>query len=207
MERPGAAEKTPPIAVTDRRKLIILGGLYALIMSLTNFLNAGMSAHMIGVLAGLGLAASSSVWIAALRGIGQSLARFCEVLSGGRVDPLMLNLAATLVLPLAFAAGLFSGVSVIAAGVFSFFYGVGNGLLTITRGTLPLVLFDHRSYGSLVGRLVAPSFVFSAVAPVAYAYVMERFGEAGALYLSAGVATIIVFAAALLLLLGRPGSQ
>ncbi|OHV75837.1 MFS transporter [Rhizobium sp. LCM 4573] len=202
-ERPGAVEKAPPIAATGRRKQIILGSLYALIMSLANFLNAGMSAHMIGVLAGLGLAASASVWIATLRGIGQSLARFCEVLFGGRIDPLTLNLAATLILPLAFVVGLFSGVSAIAAGVFAFAYGAGNGLLTITRGTLPLVLFDHRSYGALVGRLAAPSFFFSAAAPIAYAYVMERFGEAGALYLSGGVATIIVFAAALLLLLGK----
>ena len=201
-ESPGAITHAPAPAA-GRGNAVVLGGLYALIMSLANFLNAGMSAHMIGVLAGLGLAASVSVWIATLRGIGQSLARFCEVLFGGRIDPLTLNLAATLVLPLAFAAGLFSGVSVVAAGVFAFFYGAGNGLLTITRGTLPLVLFDHRSYGSLTGRLAAPSFFFSAAAPVAYAYVMQRFGEAGALYLSAVAATVIVFAATLLLLLGR----
>ena len=53
---------------------------------------------MIGVLTGLGLAASAAVWIASLRGIGQSLARLAQVLFGGRLHPLDLNLAAALVL-------------------------------------------------------------------------------------------------------------
>lgn len=38
-----------------------------------------MSSHMIGLLTGLGVAASAVVWIAALRGVGQSAARFAEV--------------------------------------------------------------------------------------------------------------------------------
>jgi hypothetical protein len=42
---------------------------------------------------------------------------------------------------------------------FAFLHGACNGILTISRGTLPLVLFDHQSYGRLVGALImiAPS--------------------------------------------------
>lgn len=191
----------PPVLIVGKRNLAIAGGLYALIMTLANFLNAGMSAHMIGILAGLGLAASTSVWIATLRGIGQSSARLCEVLFGRRLDPLMLNLIACLFLPLAFTAGLFSGYLAAAAIAFAFLYGAGNGLLTITRGTLPLVLFDHRTYGAFVGRLIAPSFVLSAASPIVYAFVINRLGQAGALYLSIGVAAVTLAAAALLLAL------
>lgn len=194
--------RSPPLAAGGR-DLALFGGLYALIMSLASFLNAGMAAHMIGVLNGLGLSASAAVWIASLRGVGQSLARLCEVLSGGRIDPLTLNLVATLVLPFAFAAGLAAGVSMAAAIVFAFFYGVGNGLLTITRGTLPLVLFDYRTYGTVVGRLIAPSFALSATAPVIYAFVAEHFGDRGALYLSAGLSAVALIAAALLQALCR----
>lgn len=180
-----------------------LGGLYALGTGVTNFLNAGMSAHMIGLLAGLGVAAAAAVWIATLRGVGQSLARLAEVASGGRLDPLALNVLAALLLPLAFAAGLFSGSSTLAAGAFAFLYGAGNGLLTITRGTLPLVLFDPRSYGTVVGRLVAPSFMLSAAAPVAYALVGEHVGPAGSLALSLVLSAVTLAAAVLLLVLGR----
>ncbi|MBE0530953.1 MAG: MFS transporter [Rhodospirillales bacterium] len=186
-----------PIAV-GRRQRIVAGSLFAILTTLANFLNAGMSAHMIGILAGLGLTATAAVGIASLRGIGQSAARLWEVLFGQRVHPLTLNLFAALLLPLAFIAGLFSAGSGLAAVVFAFVYGAGNGLLTITRGTLPLILFDHRTYGAFVGRLVAPGFLVSAAAPLVYAMVIDRFGEAGGLFLSIFAGAVAFLAAVLL---------
>ncbi|MDQ3397153.1 MAG: hypothetical protein M3511_05165 [Deinococcota bacterium] len=175
-ERPKPAE--------TRRDRLFAAWLYALIAMLANFLNAGLSAHMIGLLTGLGLAASVSVWIATLRGVGQTSARLCEVLFGNHLHPLKLNLIAAAVLPVCFITGLLGGQFILAAIVFAFLYGAGNGILTITRGTLPLVLFDHHSYGAFVGQLLVPSFLLSAAAPVAYAFVIERFGDTAALYLS-----------------------
>lgn len=198
-----AAPAPQPLALS-RADRLMAGALYALIAMLTNFLNAGMSSHMIAILTGLGVAAATSVWIATLRGIGQSSARLGEILFGRRFQPLALNLLACAILPLAFVAGLFSGTLSGAAFAFAFVYGAANGIVTITRGTLPLVLFDHRVYGSLVGRLLAPGFVVSATAPLVYATVIDRFGEAGGLYLSL-VAAIVVFAASAWLLLAfRP---
>lgn len=186
--------RNAPLAATDEQRLVA-AGLYALIVTCTNFLAAGLSAHMIPILAGLGLAAGTAVLTATLRGIGQSSARLCEVVFGRRIHPLALNLLATLILPLCFAAGLWSGESPAAAIAFAFFYGAGNGLLTITRGTLPLVLFDHRTYGALVGRLIAPSFLLSAAAPLIYAAVISRLGEGAALHLSIAVALATLAAA------------
>ncbi|MGF6231804.1 MFS family permease [Inquilinus ginsengisoli] len=186
----------PPAEI--RREHWIAGGLYALIVTLTNILNAGMSAHMIGILAGLGLAAPVAVWIATLRGIGQSGARLAEVLFGGGLSPPALTLAAAAVLPLCFVVGLWSGQFAAAAVAFAFLYGAGNGLLTITRGTLPLVLFDPGRYGAIAGRLLVPGFLCSAAAPIVYAAVIERLGEAAALWLSAALAAITLAAAAIL---------
>lgn len=192
-----AMESEPPpapLAATDRER-VIAGGLYAFIVTLANFLAAGLSAHMISILAGLGLAAASAVFVSSLRGLGQSAARLCEVLFGRRIHPLALNVLATWMLPVCFAAGLWSGQSMAAAIVFAFVYGAGNGLLTITRGTLPLALFDHRTYGSFVGRLLTPSFLLSAAAPLAYAAAISRFGAPAALYLSLAVGTCALLAA------------
>ena len=177
-------------------------------VALTAFLASGMSAHMIGVLAGLGVAISVAVWISALRGVGQSGARLAEVLFGARVPPLDLNLAAMAVLPAGFLAALLGGRSIAAAIVFAVLYGAGNGIATITRGTMPLVLFDARTYGALVGGLLVPSFLFSAVAPLAYAWVIERFGAAGALQLSLAVSGL-AFGLAVVLRFGcqPPGSR
>lgn len=191
------APQTPdgkPVRIPGR---FLAGLLYVTSVTLVNFLASGMSAHMIGLLGGLGLAAGAAVWISTLRGIGQSSARLCDVLFGGRLHPTALNLIATAALPVCFVAGLFGGL-VPAAIAFAFLYGAGNGLLTITRGTLPLVLFDPRTYGALVGRLLVPSFFVSAAAPLAYAVVIERFGDAAALTMSLGIALVIVAAGTIL---------
>jgi len=194
---PEPKERVRPLA-TNRREIVLGGSLYAVITTGANFLNAGMSAHMIAVLIGLGVSASVAVWIATLRGVGQSAARLCEIMFGGRFDPLALNLLACLLMPISFAAGLFSASSEEMAIVFAFLYGACNGILTITRGTLPLVLFDHRGYGALVGTLIVPSFVLSAAAPVLYAVFMDRFGNEGALHLSTVIALITLLAALIL---------
>jgi MFS family permease len=192
--RPGAAGATGG----SETAFSLAGLLYVVIVTLSNILNAGMSAHMIPIMNGLGMAAGVAVWVATLRGIGQSSARLCEVVFGQSLSPLALAAIASGILPLCFLAGMFSGEIASAGIAFALLYGVGNGLITIVRGTMPLVLFDHRTYGATVGRLLTPSFLLSAVAPLAYAVVIERFGDAAALILSAAMGAII-FAAALAL--------
>ena len=192
---PHAAPRPLAASRADR---ILASVLYAAIAALASFLNAGMSSHMIGILTGLGIAAATAVWIATLRGVGQSAARLSEVVFGRRVDPLALNLVAAAVMPASFVAGLFSGRSSTAAAAFALLYGASNGVLTITRGTLPLVLFDPRVYGALVGKLLIASFILSAAGPVIYATVIDRLGDAGALWASL-LAAGLALAAALVL--------
>ena len=193
----GHAAPAKPRAATSGDR-VAAGALYALVAGMASFLNSAMSSHMIGILAGLGVAASSAVWISSLRGIGQTTARFAEVLFGRRVDPFTLNLAAAAMVPLAVLAAFASGEFVLAAALFAFLYGAGNGIMTITRGTLPLVLFDHRTYGSVVGKLLAPGFVLAAIAPLAYAEVAERYGSVGTLWVSIGAAMLTLAASVVL---------
>lgn len=180
------------------KERIIAASLYALIFTLLNFLNSALSTHMISMLAGLGLTAAASVWISSLRGIGQSAARLCEVLFGRRLHPFTLLLIASSILPFGFVIGLFSGQFLITALLFAFLLGAGNGLMTITRGTLPLVLFDLSTYGTLVGKLLIPGFLVSAIAPVVYTFIITHFGEKAALIFSAILALLIFIAAATL---------
>ena len=191
---PGAPAVVAPLAA-GRGDRMVAGLLYATIVTLTNFLNTAMSAHMIGILAGLGVASALTVWIAALRGIGQSASRLCEVLFGLRLHPLDLNLIACGALPFCFVIGLWSGRADMAAIAFALLYGAGNGLVTITRGTLPLVLFDHRTYGTLVGQLITPGFIIPAAAPIVYVVVIDRFGDGAALVLSTLLAALTLVAA------------
>ena len=191
---PGAPPPRAPLARTRREKRLA-GALYALVVALTNVLNSGTSAHMIGLLTGLGLAATPAVWVAALRGLGQSGARLGEVMFGRGITALDLNLLATVGLPLSFLAGIGGGASLATAAAFSALYGAANGLLTITRGTLPLALFDPAVFGTLVGGLIAPSLFLSAAAPVALGLVIERWGDAAALALCAALGAVTLAAA------------
>lgn len=169
--------------------------LYAVATALVSVLNSAMSAHMIGMLAGLGLALNAAVWIASLRGLGQTGARACEVAFGARARSVDVNLIAAALLAACFPIALWSGAGVAAAGAFVLMFGAGNGLSSITRGTLPLAFFDPRTYGSLVGRLIAPGFVLAAAAPVGYALMIERFGAASAVWLSAALGATALAAA------------
>ena len=183
---------------SSARRRVAAGFLYATSAALANFMNSSMSSQMIGILAGLGLAGGVAVSVATLRGVGQSAARLAEFLFGGRLNPLDLNVAAALALPISFAAGLFSGSSVALAMIFALLYGAGNGLLTITRGTLPLILFDPREYGKIAGGLLAPSFLSAAAAPLICAYLAERLGQEAVLHLSLALGCAILVCAIIL---------
>jgi MFS family permease len=204
--RPADEAPLPPPRAAAGRALLFAGALYALTAAGTNFLNAGISAHMIGMLAAMGLAFGTAVWVSSLRGIGQSTARLVEVLFGRRVEPLNLNVLAAFLMASAFALGAVGGGEVPTAIAFALMFGAGNGLMTITRGTIPLVLFDHRTYGAFVGRLLAPSFFLSAAAPLIYAVTVESFGGRGGMVLSLAISCVIFVAAvALRLRFGAKG--
>lgn len=203
--RPTPAEDGAQPADGRRKNQILAGALYALIVTIVAFLNSGLSAHMIGILAGLGLSPALAVWIAALRGVGQTSARICEIAFGKRLHPLILGVVSTGILAFSFAAGLLSGQHSSAAIAFALLFGVGNGLVTIVRGTLPLVLFEHHVYGALVGKLLVPSFFLSAFGPLIYALLIERYGDYAALILSLVLGAIVL--AATILLRMRFGSR
>ena len=175
----------------------LAGALYALIAMLTNFLAAGNAAHLIAILTGLGWRRPRPwAWPrsgrgpvlrpAGRRGAGRATASADD--DADRVP------AAAAVLQLALA----SDGDVAMLAVYALAYGACNGLLTIARGTLPLALFDYRSYGAVVGGLLIPSFLLTAAAPVAYAQMVERYGARGAIGLSTGLAAAILACAAIL---------
>ena len=194
-----ARRLAPPLAVTpeDQRRAAWLFGTLAVA---TSVLASALAAHLIPLLVALGLALPAAVAVSSLRGAGQSGARLVEFLSGGRLHPLDLSLLACALLPLSLAFAPFAGVSATAALVFSIGGGVGNGLVTIARGAVPLVLFEPRVYGTVTGRIGAPAFWFSALAPFVVALALDHGGAPLALALLA-VPAIAATVAALALVL------
>ncbi|MFY9693188.1 MAG: MFS transporter, partial [Xanthobacteraceae bacterium] len=91
--------------------------------------------------------------------------------------------------------------STVVAAIFAIMFGMANGLLTIARGTVPLVLFGPGGYGRLVGRIGGPFLAVQAIAPVVVTYVADRASDATGLAL---VAAFAVAAFACFLMIRQP---
>lgn len=63
-----------------------------------------------------------------------------------------------------------------AAALFTVLHGAGNGILTIAKGTLPLVLFGAAGYGARQGLMMVPARVAQAFAPVLFGMLIDGIG-------------------------------
>jgi hypothetical protein len=85
-------------------------------------------------------------------------------------------------------------------------YGFGNGVRTIVKGTLPLVLFGAEGYATLIGRLGLPTLIAQAAGPAVGALLLARHGTIATLGLLA-VLALLNLALSWSLRLGLRGSQ
>jgi MFS family permease len=154
------------------------------------FVPSGLSAHLLAIFARTGIDAGTVVWIGALFGPAQVGARLVEFAFGRNLHPLWVVRFALSTLLCAFVMLAVLGVSTGTAAVFALMFGGANGLVTITRGAVPLALFGASGYGRLMGRLAAPFLLVQSAAPLIMAFVIERASDPAALALAAGFASI-----------------
>lgn len=152
------------------------------------FVPSGLSAHLLAIFARNGIDAGTAVWIGALFGPAQVGARLIEFTFGRDVHPLWVARGALTALLCAFAMLALLGVSTPAAAIFALMFGGANGLITITRGAVPLALFGASGYGLLMGRLAKPFLLMQSAAPLVMAFVVEHASGGAALALAAAFA-------------------
>jgi hypothetical protein len=157
------------------------------------FVPSGLSAHLLAIFARAGIDGGTVVIIGALFGPAQVGARLIEFAFGRDLHPLWVVRFALGTLLCAFVMLAVLGFSVPVAAAFALMFGGANGLVTITRGAVPLALFGASGYGRLMGRLAGPFLLMQAAAPLVMAFVVDRFSDAAALALAS------VFAAAALI--------
>jgi hypothetical protein len=154
------------------------------------FVPSALSAHLLAIFGRTGIDAATVVLIGALFGPAQVAARVTELAFGRNLHPLLVARGAVLLLVLAFALLALLGISVPLAAIFAVMFGAANGLITITRGALPLALFGADGYGRLIGRISGPWLVMQSAAPLVMAFVAERASDSTALALAAGFAFV-----------------
>ncbi|WP_066260671.1 MFS transporter [Hydrogenophaga flava] len=156
----------------------------AAVFAIAWFTSTAMAAHLPLLLQAQGLSASTALGVAMLVGPAQVAGRLLEFGFLRRAHPLLSSRFATAGHPL--------GVLLLALGgplggwLFAVMHGMGNGILTIAKGTLPLVVFGAAGYGERQGWLMAPARVAQAFAPVLFGLAMAHWGGR-ALWLTAGL--------------------
>lgn len=187
-----AAAGTPP--APPLRTALLLAWVFAV----TLFVSTAMAAHLPWLLGAVGVAPGAVIAIAALVGPAQVAGRLLEFGLLRRLHPLVSARASALMHPL--GAALLATLGTPAALVFTLLHGAGNGILTITKGTLPLALFGSAGYGHRQGLLMLPARLAQALAPWLFGWLLHGFG-ATALWFSAALA---LSALAALLLIHAP---
>ncbi len=154
----------------------------AYVFAATWFISTAMAAHLPQLLVASGMTLAGAVAVGALVGPAQVAGRLLEFGWLRRLHPLLSARCAAAAHPLGALAWMLAGP--VAAPAFAVLHGAGNGILTIAKGTLPLVFFGPQGYGLRQGWIMAPSRVAQAFAPLAFGALIEGFG-AGALVFSA----------------------
>lgn len=180
--RPGG-DKSVPVTVLPPHGLPFI--LVASAFAAYAFVPSGLSAHLLAIFARSGIDAATVVWIGALFGPAQVGARLIEFSFGRDLHPLWLARFALSALLCAFVMVAVLGISMPVAAAFALMFGGANGLVTITRGAVPLALFGASGYGRLMGRLAGPFLLMQAAAPLVMAFVIERTSDPVALALAA----------------------
>ena len=156
----------------------------AFVFATAGFVSTAMASHFPALLQACGATLALAVGAGALIGPAQVLGRLLEFGFLRRSNPLISARLATLMHPL--GAGVLALAGAPVAAAFALLHGLGNGVLTISKGTLPLVFFGPQSYGARQGLIMLPARIAQALAPWLFGLCLDRWG-ARALWLSAGL--------------------
>jgi MFS family permease len=195
---PATAASSAPEPVADPVPPAGAAWLLAVAFAITWFISTAMATHLPGLLVASGMTTGGAVAIGALVGPAQVGGRLLEFGLLRRIHPLLSARLAALLHPIGATVLLLFGPAFAAA--FAMLHGAGNGILTIAKGTLPLVFFGARGYGLRQGMLSAPARICQALAPWLFGLMLARW-SANALWISAALGLV---AFATLLFLGRP---
>jgi hypothetical protein len=160
-----------PVALTRSQRIMFW--LLAGVQTLAQAIGSIIIVHLLVFLQARGLTLAAAVSLGTLFGPAQVGARVIERVFGHRYHPIWTMVLAAALMTTGLAM-LLVDLPIVAAAVMV--YGAGYGVTWIARGTLPLALFGPEKYAVLIGRLALPSLLAQALAPLAGAVAIERFG-------------------------------
>lgn len=124
----------------------------------------------------LGHTAAMAALAGAVIGPFKTVGRFFEMLVSRNMHPLATYALSLGLMLSGFAALLSFGFTLSGVILAAALYGMGDGIKTIARGTLPLALFGQKGYGARLGWISFVQMAINASAPFAFALAAQAFG-------------------------------
>jgi MFS family permease len=159
--RAPAGVATSPATHLASAPFLLIGVFVVLMMAVT----AALPAHMVSLLRENGMAEAWVIAIPASIGIVQVLGRLLLFFFEHRFDLHLANRLIPCLIPLGLTALLAGAGHPQAALLFVLLYGLGNGMLTIVKGTAIAQYVSREHVASLNGALGLPTALARAVAP------------------------------------------
>ncbi|HWS74995.1 MAG TPA: MFS transporter, partial [Quisquiliibacterium sp.] len=157
--------------------------------------------HLMSALQHKGLDASQAALIGAMIGPMQIAGRLLELTWGRRLPILRVGQVAICLLPgaLLLLWAIPAGAPFWTIALFALPFGLGNGLLTIVRGSAVTELWGRRYYGRISGTIAMPVLAANALGPLAAAWLLRLSGSYDGVLvalLAVGLTAAAVFIAA-----------
>ncbi len=168
-----ASPDGPPLEGRARSVAIVL---FALIMSLNGFVFGVISVQLVPLLEAAGLATAAAVWVASMKGVAQFGGRVVEIVFGRNLRAITVGRIAVGILPPSLLLLLVGTGSLPLVVAFTLLMGASQGVITIVRGAVPLVLFGAKGYGAVLGVIATPVLVVNAASPTLFAWIVDRWG-------------------------------
>jgi MFS family permease len=176
------------LVIPEKVKLVFL--LLAAYAILRAIVGTTISVDILSMFQGIGLSVSVAAITASLIGPSQIVGRIIEMYFGQHFNPLHSSIFWTAVLPISIILLVIVGSS--SASFFAIAYGMSNGVLTITMGVLPMVLFGSKGYATLLGKLALPVLIAQAATPILVAPILEHWSSID-LFIIAAVLGVLSF--------------
>jgi MFS family permease len=158
----GSTRTGPPAALLRSPPFLLIGVFVVGMMAVT----AALPPHMISLLREGGMAEAWVIAIPASIGLLQVAGRLLLFFFERHFDLHVANRVIPWLIPLGLGALLGAAVHPAAALAFVVLYGLGNGMLTIVKGTAIAQYVDREHVAALNGALGIPSAVARAIAPL-----------------------------------------
>ena len=147
------------------------------------FCTSGLHIHLFTIMHALSIHDALAVLAGSLIGPFQVVSRVMDIFLARRITPILLGAISIMLMVCGFFFLLIAAVSSYTVLLFAIFFGLGQGLTYIVRGSIPLYLFGHSHYGAITGRINGIRIIMTAIAPVSVAMLIDNTAIEGVILL------------------------